>query len=244
MEKGDNMDTITTISAKDLGALALKEFCPRCFWIKRHCGNKLPFQIFPGIFSSIDGYTKKITNVHYEKNSHIPKWLSTFGDFDKPVKVPHYSKFFVMDQETNIQLRGGPDEIIQKKDGSFFIIDYKTAKYTEAQDELLPMYEVQLNAYAYIGDRCNFNPVTGLGLVYYEPETELTVDQLDGKLLENGFYMAFSGKLHRVNLDPDKIIPPLLKRVREIVDCDTIPSILGSCENCTRLDKLVEVMRS
>lgn len=238
------MANITTISAKDLGSLALKKFCPRCFWIKRRCDNKLPFQIFPGIFSSIDGYTKKITNVHYEKNLYVPKWLLDLGDFDKPMKVPHYSKFFVMDEKTNIQLRGAPDEIIQKKDGSYFIIDYKTAKYTEAQDELLPMYEVQLNAYAYIGNRCNFNPVTGIGLVYYEPQTDLTVDDLDGKLLESGFYMNFSSKLHKVILDPDKIIPPLLKQVREIIDCDTMPSALESCKDCALLDRLAEVMRS
>ena len=41
------------ISAKNLGALALPAFCPRCFWIRMKCGGKLPYQIFPGIFSSI-----------------------------------------------------------------------------------------------------------------------------------------------------------------------------------------------
>jgi hypothetical protein len=43
------------ISGKDLGALALPDFCPRCFWIRRHAPQGLPFQVFPGIFSSIDG---------------------------------------------------------------------------------------------------------------------------------------------------------------------------------------------
>ncbi len=234
----------TTISCKDLGALALKNFCPRCFWIKRRCENKLPFQIFPGIFSSIDGYTKKITNVHYEKSSLVPKWLLPFGDFVKPMKVPHFSKFFAMDLETNIQLRGEPDEIIQKKDGSYFIIDYKTAKYTEAQDELLPMYEVQLNAYAYIGNRCNFNPVSGIGLVYYEPQTDLTLENLGGRLLKEGFYMEFTGKLHKVSLDPDKIIPPLLKQVRKIVDAETIPPITESCKDCRLIEKLTQVVAS
>jgi hypothetical protein len=236
--------TITTISCKDLGALALEKFCPRCFWIKRRCENKLPFQIFPGIFNSIDGYTKKITNVHYEKKSSVPKWLLSFDDFVKPVKVPHFSKFFAMDSETNIQLRGAPDEIMQKNDGSYFIIDYKTAKYTDVQDELLPMYEVQLNAYAYIGNRCNFNPVSGIGLVYYEPQTDLTIDNLDSKLLESGFHMEFTGKLHRVMLDPDRIIPPLLKKVREIVDTNTIPDGLESCKDCLLLDKLNKILTS
>jgi len=46
------------ISAKNLGATALEDFCPRCYWIKLKMGNRLPFQSFPGIFSSIDSYTK------------------------------------------------------------------------------------------------------------------------------------------------------------------------------------------
>ncbi len=44
-----------TISAKNLGALAMRNFCPRYFWIGMHM-DRLPYQIFPGIFSSIDSY--------------------------------------------------------------------------------------------------------------------------------------------------------------------------------------------
>jgi len=54
------MAEVLRISDKNLGALALPDFCPRCFWIKMKTGNKLPFQIFPGIFSSIDAYTKHV----------------------------------------------------------------------------------------------------------------------------------------------------------------------------------------
>jgi len=42
------------ISAKNLGELAMPDFCPRCFWLKTHA-KQLPFQIFPGdLHSSID----------------------------------------------------------------------------------------------------------------------------------------------------------------------------------------------
>ena len=50
------------IFAKTLGELALPGFCPRCFWLKMHT-RQLPFQIFPGIFSSIDVYTKRVVHV-------------------------------------------------------------------------------------------------------------------------------------------------------------------------------------
>ena len=58
-----------TISAKHLGNINLPDFCPRCFWLKMHTGWKLPYQTFPGIFSSIDSYTKKVTNLQLLKGA-------------------------------------------------------------------------------------------------------------------------------------------------------------------------------
>ena len=228
-----------TISAKDLGTLALPSFCPRCFWIRRHCANKLPFQIFPGIFSSIDSYTKKVTNVHFDRYSRLPSWLEELVELGKPVKVPHYSKFSVTDENSDVVLRGAPDEILQMDDGSHFIIDYKTAKFTKAQDSLLPLYEVQLNAYAYIGERQGFDPVSGLALIYMEPQTDLVQDQLDSLVKKEGFLMAFDGYVLEVGLEPDKVIPPLLKEVRTIHDFESPPPGNQRCRDCQLLDGLI-----
>ncbi|MBL1130660.1 MAG: hypothetical protein D8M54_19445 [Chloroflexi bacterium] len=60
------------ISAKDLGAVALAEFCPRCFWLKYKVGNKLPFQIFPGIFRPIDSYNKKVVHGYLDRHGAAP----------------------------------------------------------------------------------------------------------------------------------------------------------------------------
>jgi hypothetical protein len=228
-----------TISAKDLGVLALPNFCPRCFWIRMHCANKLPFQIFPGIFSSIDSYTKKVTNVHFDRYSKLPSWLEELVELGKPVKVPHYSKFGVLDEEAEVLLRGTPDEILQKDDGSHVILDYKTAKFTKTQDSLLPLYEVQLNAYAHIAARCGFDPISGLALVYMEPQTDLTQDQLDSLVKEKGFLMAFEGHVLEVALEPDKVIPPLLKEVRAIHDLESPPPGNQGCRDCQLLEGLI-----
>ena len=228
------------ISAKNLGELALPNFCPRCFWIKLHCSHKLPYQIFPGIFSSIDSYTKKITNMHYQQHERVPDWFGGFGSLGKPIKVPHYSKFYITDPESNILLTGAPDEILSKTDGSYFIVDYKTARFTGAQDKLLPMYEVQLNAYAYIGERVGFKPVSGLGLIYYEPLTGISVDELDSFILDEGFSMHFSGKLLPIDLSPDNILP-LLNRVREIYELPQTPNGVEGCKDCQLLDTLLSI---
>ena len=63
-----------------------------------------------------------------------------------------------------------PWDIFIMADGRYFIIDYKTAKYTDNQDKLLGMYRVQLNGYAYIFEKLGMGKIGGLGLVYYEPQ--------------------------------------------------------------------------
>ncbi len=231
------------ISAKDLGGLALPNFCPRCFWVRMHCANKLPFQIFPGIFSSIDSYTKKITSVHFARYNRLPLWLSKLGNLGKPVKVPHYSQFRIVDQNTDILLWGMPDEIFQREDGSYFIIDYKTAKFTQTQDRLLPMYEVQLNGYAYIGRRQGFHPISGIGLVYMQPQTDLTQDELDLFLKEDGFLMSFAGHVLSLKLEAEQRIPPLLQKVRSIVDLASPPPGNQDCSDCKLLDQLIQMMK-
>ena len=205
-----------------------------------HC-RELPYQIFPGIFSSIDSYTKKVTNTHYQKTSKIPTWLEPLGDIVRPVKAPSLSIFYIVDPETNIKLTGVPDEVFQKNDGSYFIADYKTAKYTGNQDKLLPMYETQLNGYAFIGERTGLKHVTGLGLVYYEPQTDLGVDGLDSILLSDGFMLPFVGKLLPIEVRPDATIPPLMKKVRQICDLPMAPDGTIGCEDCEKVNKLIEL---
>ncbi len=228
------------ISGKDLGALALKKFCPRCFWLRMRCDKKLPYQIFPGIFSSIDSYSKKITNLFCQKTTCVPKWLAPFGELSQPIKVPGFTKFYIVDPKTKVRLRGVPDEIVRTADGSFVILDYKTAKYTGTQDELLPMYEVQLNSYAYIANRIDMGPVSGIGLVYYEPVTDITTESIEQVMLSDGFQMAFSSNIHPLKLHPDNLIPPLLQKVRDIVDSIIAPNRLEGCKDCENLDRLVQ----
>ncbi len=63
------------MSGKDLGAIALTDFCSRCFWVKLHSRGQLPFQIFPGIFSSIDAYTKRVVHAWFDEFGKPPPWL-------------------------------------------------------------------------------------------------------------------------------------------------------------------------
>ena len=227
--------SVVQISARNLGALMMPSFCPRCFWIQQHA-HKLPFQIpMPGIFSSIDAYTKKVVHGFIDRNGHFPQWLSDLGvvGYRNP---PHYSRFFILDREFGIKLTGVPDGIFVRPDGSHVIADYKTARFTEKQDQLFPLYEVQLNAYAYIGVRAGFDPVSGLYLVYAEPVTD--ADTAVSSVIASGFSMPLFPKILEVDLKPE-IIRALMRKVREISDLPEAPERTPGCADCAALDELL-----
>jgi hypothetical protein len=77
------------ISDKNMGQLALHDYCPGCFWLKLILQFKLSWQIFPGIFSTIDSYSKKITWQYFDKFKKLPAWFNSFGEFVGLVPVPH-----------------------------------------------------------------------------------------------------------------------------------------------------------
>lgn len=230
------MSTLT-ISAKALGDLASPGFCPRCFWIKLHC--KLPYQIFPSIFGHIDRYTKKVFHAYIDKHGKLPEWLSELGDVVGYVDPPHWSRYKIHDDNNDIELRGEADAIFTMKDGSYIIGDYKTAKFTNTQDRLLPIYDTQLNVYAYIGERLGYSPIKRLTLIYMEPKTEDETASKDQTMLDDGFSMDFSGHILDIELDPEGKIPPLLKKAREIYDLKEPPEHSVKCKDCKNLADLI-----
>lgn len=231
-----HMNKQFTISAKTLGELALPKFCPKCFWIKSKA--KLPYQIFPGIFSSIDSYTKNVVHNYFDTYGCCPKWLKEIGEITSYKKVPHLSKFYIVDEETNIVLNGIPDDILELSDGSFAIIDYKTSKFTGAQDRLFPIYNIQLNGYSLIGESNGFNPISKLALIYMEPVTLKDIAHENKHHREGGFNMVFSAKILNVEQNAS-LIKPLLHKARAIFDMNTAPNPVTGCENCMRLKDII-----
>lgn len=204
------------ISAKDLGRLAMPDFCARCFWFQKHLG-KAP-SIFPGIFSTLDAVSKKATHRAFDEERRPPKWL----DIENAIEVEGGDLFYKLPVDTGSWiLVGKPDDILELKDGSYHIIDYKTAKYTKRQDELLPMYRVQLNAYGFLARKYGLDPVSGLSLIYCDPRSEL--DNYDE------FKLSF--KTHRLDIEiNESIVMDFLKKAREIVDSPTPPKPRRGCK--------------
>lgn len=254
----------TRISAKDLGYLALPEACDRCFWIKEKC-KPLPYQIFPGIFSSIDSYTKKAVHAAFDHYGNAPAWLPQLKSAYRYLEVPHWSKFIRKHKPTGIHLSGVPDDIFEKINNSLIIPDYKTAKFTKTQDELFPMYEVQLNGYAFIQDGLSKQKVTDLWLFYFQPmtlpsaemfkpvypseafdlKTEDFITAADiwpiTKYREHGFDMQFEAHGIQVDVMPD-LIDLYMEKAKNILDQVEPPAGRHDCKDCAKLSKMTKTI--
>ena len=121
-------------------------------------------------------------------------------------------------------------------------MDYKTARLTNGQDELFPLYEVQLNAYAFIADVCGYSPVSGLALAYMEPTTDPPGGHAQ-QCRPDGFQMGFTARIVNVNLNT-AMLDPLLARVRALHDRPEPPAGRPGCEDCRRVDALARTALS
>ena len=95
---------------------------------------------FPGIFSSLDSFSKKVVHAYFDRFNAGPPWLASLGSFTSYIPPPTAKTFFMDSTETGVRLTGAPDAILVREDGSKTIIDYKTARHTAGQDALYPMY--------------------------------------------------------------------------------------------------------
>ena len=219
------------ISAKNLGILALPDCCERCFWMRAKLGWRAPWAIMPGIFSSIDAFSKRAILAYFERYHRFPPWIAGRWSDARPLPTPHHSAFRLTDPETGIVLTGVPDLLLGLPNDRLAILDLKTARFSDHQDELLPMYRIQLNGYALIAEGLGMGHVEALGLVYCEPPAGDGGGHLDACVGDRGFTMPFRATAVPVGLDR-ALIAPLLERAKRILDMKTPPEAREGCGEC------------
>jgi hypothetical protein len=253
------------ISPRTLAAVALDSACPRCAWLTLHFDGKLPYApIMPGIFSSIDSFTKKAVRNHFDLYRRLPDWFPDVGNVADlaPNRDLQWRRFFREDPETRVRLQGVPDDILRMADGSTHVVDYKTARLTEAQDDLMPVYEVQLNGYAYIAEATGYGPVAHLSLIYFEPQTDPVPEDFPAPMPtpvphggltlvpspgaaprdQGSAWLEFRARRKEVALQGSQGIRDLLARARALADRADPPPASADCENCRRLDEVWKLL--
>ena len=202
----------------------------------------LPWQGFPGIFSSIDRYTKQVIITHLQREGGLPEWMGTVGEVTGYIDPPHWSKFRALDETTGVTLRGEADAIFRLADDSCAIVDYKTSRYNPDNRSQHRVYRAQLNAYAWIGRRLDFPPVSSLALAYMEPATDDDTIAEASLIDVEGFALGFRPRVVEVELDPDRLLPPLIRRAVRIHETAEPPEPRDGCRDCAALEGLLRVL--
>jgi len=234
---------LTTISAKNLGSLAMPDRCNRCAWLKVRLGFKTPWSSFPGIFGSIDSYSKQVTEVHMRERTVPPTWLQPFGDIRGQLPCPHWSKFSATDPATGIAVRGTPDERFLMADGTVAILDYKTSRFARDKvDTLMPMYRVQLAAYRWITLELEQRETSVTGLVYYSPPSkgDGTGFSMDS-ILADGFSMRFTANILPVQTDLQEV-STLIRYAKNLADTTVPPEGRLGCPDCAQVNQIIELV--
>jgi hypothetical protein len=204
--------------------------------------GKPPFRIpLPGIFSTIDSFGKRMIHAYFEDHGVLPPWFPDVGavrGFLSGSEL-HWSRFFYQDENTNLRLTGMPDDVFHLADGSYHVIDYKTARLTKAQRGLYPLYEVQLNVYALIAEENGYSPVSAISLVYTEPRTQELPDDVRTLMSDADFHMPFNAIRKDVRLHDRPFVLNLLQEARRIDDEVHPPQGADGCENCTQVEQLI-----
>jgi hypothetical protein len=227
------------ISAKDLGQLELENYCPRCMSIKMAVDRRLPYQTFPGIFSSLDALNKKMVESYFDSFGCAPPCFEGIPD---SVGYEKAEMTEVQDTTTGIHVKGEPDGVFKLSDGGIAIVDYKTARYTKGQDHLLPMYNVQLNVYNYLRVESGKSAANHLFLIYLEPMTHREDGAYHEYLSDEGYHLDFNAKVVELELRDEDYVPSLLTRLKKLCLLKTAPASAEGCKECKLLDLLVGVV--
>ena len=112
----------------------------------------------PGIFANIEGYMKKIV-VNRVKNHTVGDFIKELENAEKLVNSDNktYEKFL---PELNCYISGMPDSIFSNIDNSFSIAEFKTARFTSAQMDMINQYELHLQAYAMLVRDYQIKPIS------------------------------------------------------------------------------------
>ncbi len=207
----------------------LFEECPRCFYLKVRHGFTRPFSPFPKMFTKIDGIQKdffsgkscRIVSPEIPSGTflHAEKWVES-----APIKVEGF--------KDTCFIRGKFDSIIKFDDGSYGVIDFKTAN---VKSEHARLYARQLRSYAYClehpaPNKFSVKPISCIGLIGIDHQSMSLGDDGVVSYACDMTWLPF-------DLDPEGF-HDFLRRVMEILTQPEMPPAAPNCGHCEFRDKV------
>jgi hypothetical protein len=169
--------------------LNLMKECPRCFWLTNHGIWKRPESVFPSLPSGMDAVLKKHFDKFMEKgmlppelcNCHNKEECKNFKLFDDKKLLAEWRNsrkgLWFEDKEGNI-LHGGIDNLlINKQNGKFIVLDYKTRGFPLKEDTH-EHYQDQLDIYAFLLNKLGKETEDFAYLLFYYPKEVLETGEV------------------------------------------------------------------
>lgn len=228
------------LNARNIGEIRLRDFCPRCFWIKnRHPINRDNPYYSPmaSLFSTLDAYIKQVVDTALGMRSGYPIWLTEFLNSVKAVDMIKPRKIKV--NIGGFELVGEPDALWRLEDGTILIADYKVARLTGAQESIFPLYEAQLNAYAYLMGKRGEN-VSSLALIYLQPQRYRENPDFSVEICREKFTLHFDWTVKFVKKWDEGELETLVLKAGEILSLSAPPPGRDNCSGCLELRRWVE----
>ena len=196
----------------------------------------MPFDHIPGSYSTYDK-AEKLAVESYVAAGITPPWMAQFGEIRRLIPAPHWSKFYF--DHGGLRVRGVADMICDMASGKLLLPDFKTAKFTESQEKWIPVYTVQLGAYALAAETQLIGMVERLVLIYMQPQAVgLTSDMQrdDGVAIH---HKAFAVEVPR----NDEEIHSLCDRAMKILSGPPPPS-QSDCQDCQNFQMVADLKKN
>lgn len=232
------MSNSIAITPRNLGAICLPSYCPRCFKRLLQMKFHAPFCHFgAAIFNDAQKCQEAILGYYMSKDGCLPKQFAPFCDCVGRTECDkHWSKFRYT-HKSGILLYGQPDEVLDRKDGTLCVIDHKTA-HANPDDEFHNQYEIQVIGYANIAEGMKLGEVTLSGLLYWDAQVPDVVEKPED-FFENGkLWMSFKPTGLEIEVDYAKLDPPI-NELKKISGAKQLAEGREGCDDCKKMELLL-----
>ena len=207
----------------------------------------LPWQGFPGIFSSIDRYTKQVVVGHLQREGRLPPWMAPAlytdgGEVVEHLNPPHWSKFKATDETTGVTVRGEADAIFRLADGSCSSWTTRppaTTRTTAASTASTARSSTPMPG-SPSDSTSRRSPVWPSHTWNPPPTRKQWTWQARQMLVASPSVSA--PDVVEVELNPQRLIPPLLRQAARIHALAEPPQGADGCRDCAALEGLLKAL--
>lgn len=188
----------------------------------------------PAIMQHLDRQQKRAAATSMSERGELPAF---YGGFRFPKQIIPVASLRAHHSDTDLEVYGRPDLVLEAQDGSRMVLDHKTASPKPQDHPLFLNYRTQVNLYGWlIENMAEGYSVSKVGLVYFEYENPKD-DDVDDLTDDGGITVRFKGIVQQVEYDPSSIVLPLLRKYRELLDMEEPPEGNPDCSDCALLDQ-------